>query len=142
MIPYGIYNLHYTRLWKLKPKHSSWNLFSLPDTFQSDFDILNFYRTALRRRIICLSVCLFAHFSAYIQLYRIPRLHRVNIFLTILTKKTVLLNSVQGFIEIEVWLLLTFFYVYTINLFLYILLLHVKEYRCLKNVSWNDSSNR
>ena len=39
------------------------------------------------------------------------------------------LDSVQKFIEIQGWLLLTF-YVYTINLVLLILL----SYRCLKNI--------
>ena len=42
----------------------------------------------------------------------------------------VLRYSIQEFIEIEVWLLLT----YTINWFLYILLSHIKEYRYFKNM--------
>ena len=40
------------------------------------------------------------------HLYWLNDTHRENF---------VLLNSVQEFIEIQAWLLLTFFYVYTIN---------------------------
>ena len=58
--------------------------------------------------------------------------------LTVLTGKTVLLNSAQEFIETEAWLLklgcfCPFYYLYAINFF-YILLSHIIECRCLKNV--------
>ena len=47
----------------------------------------------------------------------------------------VLINSVQEFIEIEPWLLLTFILWLRNQLIcIYILLSNIKEYRCLKNV--------
>ena len=39
----------------------------------------------------------------------LPYLSNIDVTLTIFTEKTVLLNSVQEFIEIEAWMLLTFF---------------------------------
>ena len=46
-----------------------------------------------------------------------------------------LLNLVQEFAEIEAWLLLTFFLcLRNLVIPIHILLSHIKEYRCLKNV--------
>ena len=60
---------------------------------------------------------------------------RLNIHkLTVLTGKTVLLNSVQEFIETEVWLLLTFFQYLHNQLISIHSISRIKEYRCLKNV--------
>ena len=48
-------------------------------------------------------------------------------------KNFVLLNSVEEFIEIQVWLLMTFFL--CLSIYFYTLYCHIiKEYRCLENV--------
>ena len=47
----------------------------------------------------------------------------------------ILLNSVQETIKIEVWLFLTLFLCFTQSIkFPYILLPHIKEYTCFKNL--------
>ena len=54
----------------------------------------------------------------------------------------VLLNSVQKFIEIQAWLLLTFFPMFTQSINFYIEYCYIiKEYRCLKNVIYQLERN-
>ena len=59
-----------------------------------------------------------------------------------LRENCVLLNSVQEFIEIEAWLYLTFFPMFTQLISFYTFYCHIlKEDRCLKNVIYQIDSN-
>ena len=68
----------------------------------------------------------------------ISSIHYFFFPLTVLARKNcILLNSVQEFIEIEAWLLLTFF-ICLHNQILSILLAHIKQNRCLGKMTKHE----